>query len=152
LDSYRSDGGGERMVGRIEGRGTYSSVNSPPYGSHASVLGRRGGMGHPACSRLTARTLSNEVLPAFCRPIIVISISVALLLGSARQLEIRQSKTTLSLSIGGLFFFFPSPLFPLVQDKNVWLPLGSSRHTEETDQNNLNSQSYTRLKSPAMMM
>jgi hypothetical protein len=28
---------------------------------------------------LTARTLSSEVLPAFCRPIIVISISVALL-------------------------------------------------------------------------
>jgi hypothetical protein len=29
---------------------------------------------------LTARTLSSEVLPAFCRPIIVISISVALLI------------------------------------------------------------------------
>jgi len=27
---------------------------------------------------LTAKTLSNEVLPAFCKPIIVISISVAL--------------------------------------------------------------------------
>jgi hypothetical protein len=27
---------------------------------------------------LTARTLNNEVLPAFCKPIIVISISVAL--------------------------------------------------------------------------
>jgi hypothetical protein len=27
---------------------------------------------------LTARTLSNDVLPAFCRPIIVMSISVAL--------------------------------------------------------------------------
>ena len=30
------------------------------------------------CGCLTARTLNNEVLPAFWRPIIVISISVAL--------------------------------------------------------------------------
>jgi hypothetical protein len=30
------------------------------------------------CGSLTARTLNNEVLPAFWRPIIVISISVAL--------------------------------------------------------------------------
>jgi hypothetical protein len=28
--------------------------------------------------RLTAKTLNNDVFPAFCRPIIVISISVAL--------------------------------------------------------------------------
>lgn len=28
--------------------------------------------------RLTARTLKSEVLPAFCRPIMVMSISVAL--------------------------------------------------------------------------
>jgi hypothetical protein len=34
---------------------------------------------------LTARTLNNEVLPAFCRPIIVISISVALLSGDSGQ-------------------------------------------------------------------
>lgn len=57
---------------------SYSIVNSPPCNSISKLLPiemeRRD---------LTARTLSNDDLPAFCRPTMVTSISVALISVSA---------------------------------------------------------------------
>lgn len=53
----------------------YSRVNSPPCGQTGVSYGRCAWGGG---ARLTARTRSNEVLPAFCRPTIVTSISMAL--------------------------------------------------------------------------
>lgn len=54
---------------------TYSRVNSPPYAEREVSMNMRVLMD---LGELTARTRSNEVLPAFCNPIMVISISVAL--------------------------------------------------------------------------
>lgn len=56
---------------------TYSMVNSPPYEAAYIGLARpkeRCGEG----KRHTANTRNNEDLPAFCSPIMVTSISVAL--------------------------------------------------------------------------
>lgn len=51
---------------------TYSTVNSPPYRSISSVANSTLRM------TLTARTRKREVFPAFCKPIMVTSISVDL--------------------------------------------------------------------------
>jgi len=50
-------------------------VNSPPYTTIISLVIQEEVLD---IEQLTARTLSNDVFPAFCSPIIVISISVAL--------------------------------------------------------------------------
>lgn len=54
----------------------YSRVNSPPYSSPGSARG--GQAAEHGTGTLTARTLNNDVLPAFCKPTMVTSISIAL--------------------------------------------------------------------------
>lgn len=53
----------------------YSRVNSPPYkrDSQLQAVKRKNDMSEP-----TARTRNNDVFPAFCKPTIVTSISIAL--------------------------------------------------------------------------
>lgn len=64
---------------------TYSMVNSPPWRVKPSVyVGRRRG-------KHTARTRNNDVLPAFCKPIMVTSISVALHTSSTCQQRVQNS-------------------------------------------------------------
>lgn len=54
-------------------------VNSPPYQpTTVSVSPQTKGNTSSRVGVLTARTLNRDVLPAFCNPIIVMSISVAL--------------------------------------------------------------------------
>ena len=84
---------------------------------------------------LTARTLNNEVLPAFCRPIIVISISVALPSGDLGQHHIAVAAREL-------------PRRGVQMGAQNMLP----DTVEKTDQNSLSNQSYTRLNSPAMVI
>lgn len=63
---------------------TYSTVNSPPWralvsaGSSQEIIVDVAHANFPNGEPLTARTLSSDVLPAFCSPIMVMSISVAL--------------------------------------------------------------------------
>ena len=111
-----------------EDGGTYSRVNSPPWGSQYLVVVWSSGVS------LTARTLNSDVLPAFWSPIIVISISVALLSERYQQ------------AIRGRFFFDVDP-----RSGRYSHGMRSKRHNSNTDQNNLNSQSYTLLNRPAMI-
>jgi hypothetical protein len=57
------------LIGKLGN--TYSIVNSPPYSCQSTTNEQVG-------DSLTAKTRNKDVLPAFCNPIIVISISVAL--------------------------------------------------------------------------
>jgi hypothetical protein len=58
-------------------RDTYSIVNSPPY-KPPELVSRSLKIGTAFGIELTASTLNNDVFPAFCKPIIVMSISAAL--------------------------------------------------------------------------
>lgn len=111
-----------------------------------SVLARRkvwGAWEGEQRGKLTAKTLNNEVFPAFCKPIIVISISVALRIEAFSSVP---SSSFLLRGEGVRILLFPA------NDGSHNLGLDLRQAGGTTHQNNLNSQSYIRLKRPAMML
>ncbi|KAK1456286.1 hypothetical protein CCUS01_10033 [Colletotrichum cuscutae] len=96
---------------------------------------------------LTARTRSRDVLPAFWRPIIVTSISVALSsqVSSSSRYHPRGSRVRAKWARRGKV----RARGPSIAENH---PRCSSREAKCTHQNVLNSQSYTFRKSPAMVV
>lgn len=119
----------DRMLGR-----TYSRVNSPPCSQQRSQHHRNIRV-LELSGELTANTLSSEVLPAFCNPIIVISISVALSIKVHTSAPVHQIQQRASNR--------------LAADDGTTST--NARTAAETHQNNLNSQSYTFLNRLAMV-